>query len=106
MFEKKLKVRISHFGRDYYTVDYTYYRFIPWYNSIMYWFDQGPTGGTEGWSTDLFKLKDAETFASSLKSIEDVNEYYRKEHIKRSEFYKRKNDYYNTNVPYKSKQIL
>jgi hypothetical protein len=106
MFEKKFRVRICHYARDYYTVEYSYNRFIPWYNSIMYWFDCGMTGGLECWSLGLFKIDKAEEFASNLKSIEDVNEYHRKENIKRTEFYKKKNKFQKNNIPYKSKQIL
>jgi hypothetical protein len=50
MFEKKFRVRISYFAEDWFTVDYAYYRFFPWYNSIMYWFDCGMTGNLESWS--------------------------------------------------------
>jgi hypothetical protein len=106
MFEKKFRVRISHFAEDKYTVDYTYYRFIPIYKSINFWFDCGMRGNLESWSTDLFEIKEAEEFAANLKSIEDVNEYYRKENIKRTEFYKKKNEFQKYNIPYKSKQIL
>lgn len=106
MFEKKFRVRVSHFAKDWFTVDYAYYRFIPWYNSIMYWFSYGFDTDLESWSTELFNVEDAEEFATNLKSIEDVNEYYRKEKEKESEFYKKKNEFEKKNIPYKSKQIL
>ena len=106
MFEKKFRVRISHYAENKYAVQYSNYRFIPIYNSMLFWFDLGFTGNCECWSLGLFEIKEAEEFASTLKSIEDVNEYYRKENIKRTEFYKKKNEFQKNNIPYKSKQIL
>lgn len=106
MFEKKFRVRISLYSRDYYTVEYAHYRFIPFYTPLCFWFEQTLTGGTECWSTRLFKVKEAEEVANNIRSIEDVSEYHKPEHIKRNDFYARKNEYYKNQVPYKSKQIL
>ena len=106
MFEKKFKVRVMHFSEDWYQIQYAYYRIFPNYKSINYWFDCGFTGNLEAWCTEILKIKEAEEFAKTLKSIEDVNKYYQKENVKRREFYKEKNKFKKTNIPYKSKQII
>jgi len=101
---KKFKVRVSYFGNGKYTVDYCHYYLIPiCWNSINFWFQQSLTGGTECWSTDLFTLKEAESLAKTLKSIEDVNRYYKPLKEDRLDFYKRQKEYYKENVPYKTK---
>ena len=101
--EKKFKVRVCLFSGDKYTVDYTSYYFIPVYSSLCFWFEQTLTGGTECWSTDLFSYEEAEKIAVTLKSMDDVNEYHKSDVIKRNDFYRRKKEYYEKNVPYTKK---
>jgi hypothetical protein len=62
-----------------------------------------PGKNLEGWSPKLYIVSKAEQFAQSFKSIEDVNEYYKKENKKKEEFYIKEKAYYDKNVPYESK---
>ncbi len=103
MFNKKFKVRVTHFAEDKYVVQYSHHYLIPWYNSLCFWFEQSLTGGTECWSTNLYDYKTAENLAKSLKSIEDVSKWYEKDEAREKDFYKRKKEYYSKNVPYDTK---
>lgn len=103
MFKKKFKVRVSHFGQGRYSVEYAHYRFIPVWYELCFWFEQTLTGGTECWTTDLFSYQEAEELAKSLKSIDDVKEWYKPDEAKEADFYKRKKEYYKENVPYDTK---
>ncbi len=103
MFEKKFKVRVKHFSQDYYQVEYAYYRIFPDYKSLNFWFDQGVTGSTECWSTKLFKYNEAEELAKTLKTYDDVLNWYKPWEEERTDFYKRKREYYKKNVPYTTK---
>ena len=89
--------------KDKYEVQFAYYYFIPSFNSLCFWFEQTLTGGTECWSTRLMDYKNAEELAKSLKSIEDVRNWYKKYEEKEKNFYIRKKEYYNKNVPYNTK---
>jgi hypothetical protein len=101
--EKKFKVRVRHFLRDKYEVQFAYYYFIPKYRSLLFWFEQLVDSGTECWSTALFDYKTAEKVAQSLKSMKDVNRWFEKEDVKRQKFYRRKKEYFDKNVPYNIK---
>lgn len=103
--KKKFKVRVRYFSSGWYCVEYAWYRFIPNWNVISFWFDQGVPGGTECWSTELFQVNKAEEFASTLKSIEDVNNWYSEQNLKRDSFYKKQTEYYKKNVPYQTKEF-
>lgn len=105
LFDKKFKVKATYFGSGYYQVKYTYYRFIPIYHSLCFWFEQTLTGGTECWSTKLFGIEEAERIAKSLKSIEDVREWYKPYEEEERIFYKRQAEYYKKNVLYSGKQF-
>lgn len=104
MFQKKFKTRVRHYRNDNYVVEYAYYCILPiWWNALCFWFEQGLTGDIERWSTNLLKFAEAEKLAMSLKSIEDVREYYKADKEKERDFYKRKKEYHKKNVPYKVK---
>lgn len=103
MFKKKFKVRVKYFSGDYYTVEYAHYYFIPVYHRLCFWFEQSLTGGTECWSTRLMGYNTAEELAKSLKSIEDVKKWYEKDEARAKDFYSRKKEYYEKNVPYDTK---
>lgn len=103
MFKKKFKVKVSYWGHGKYTVSYAYYRFIPIWYTLKFWFEQTLTGGTECWSTSLMSVKEAEKLAQKIKNIDDVYKFYEKDELKESDFYKRKSEYYKNAVPYRSK---
>lgn len=103
MLNKKFKVRVKHYSKHYYTVQFAYYYFIPIYNSLQFWFEQTLTGGTECWSTKLLDFKSAEELAEKLKLIDDVKKWHEKDEAKAKDFYKRKKEYYAKNVPYDKK---
>lgn len=103
MFKKKFKVRIKHYAEDRYKIQYSSYRFIPIYNSLLWWFEGSLKSNIECWTLRLPKLEEAEKLAQSLKSIQDVESWYEKEKAKEKDFYKRKEEYYKTNIPYTTK---
>ncbi len=55
--------------------------------------------------TNLFQVNEAEIVAKSLKSIEDVENYYKPHKEREQSFYKRQADFWKKNYPYESKII-
>ena len=76
LFTKKFRVRVRHYTDKYYVVDYAYYRIFPNWGVILFWFDQGHPGGTECWSEKMFTVKEAEEFAKTLNTFQDIVKYY------------------------------
>lgn len=105
IFVKKFRVRVRYFGSGYYTVDYALYRIIPIWHSLSVWFEQSLDSGTQCWTTKLMERITAEELAKEIGSIDDVWKYYKPEREKESDFYKRRDDYYAKNVPYKNREI-
>lgn len=105
IFNKKFKVKVVHFNEDYYIIKYAYYRFIPIYHTLNYWFELTLTSNLEEWTCMIFKVDKAEEVARKMKSIEDVKEWYEPYKNEEKDFYKRKKDFYNNNVPYKVKHF-
>ncbi|MAQ77201.1 hypothetical protein CL684_01610 [Candidatus Campbellbacteria bacterium] len=103
--KRKFKTRVKHFSGDKYLVQYAYYRFIPIWYSLHFWFEQTLTGNTECWTEDFFNIDEAEKLAKSLKSIEDVKNWYKPDEEKRERFYQRKREYLKKAVPYRSKEF-
>jgi hypothetical protein len=105
LLDKKFKVRVSHFAECKYTVDYAYYRFIPVWHSLCFWFEQGHPGGTECWSTDMWDVKTAERIASEIKTINDVREYYKPLEEKEAKWEQIEKEYWQNNAPYVHKEF-
>jgi len=105
IFNKKFKVRVSYFGRGRYQVQYANYRLIPIWHTLCFWFKQTLTSETECWSYMLMDIDEAERTAKSLKSIEDVKEWYKPYEERRKIFYEQKAEYYKKAVPYQTKQF-
>lgn len=103
MFRKKFRVRVKYFAEDLYVVQFTNHRFIPQYQSLCFWFEQSLTNNTETWSELLMDNISAENLAKTIKSIDDVKRFYEKDEAKEKDFYKRKKEHYNKNVPYRIK---
>jgi hypothetical protein len=73
---KKLRVRVSHFLRDKYKVEYFQDRMFRggWIElKFFYGFSKG---GSHGWSLNLWCVEGAERIAESLKTLDDVRKYY------------------------------
>jgi len=105
MFKKKFRVRVSHFAEAKYTVQWCHYRFIPFWHSLCFWFDQGHPGGTECWSTNMWTVTKAEDIASRLKTRDDVRDYYKFYEKKEKEWIEREKRFWEKNVPYSSKEF-
>ena len=90
LFEKKFKTRVRYYAKDKYTVDYCSYYLFPKWRSLRFWFEQTLTEDTECWCIRLFHLDDAEELQKSLKSIEDVREYFKPHEVAEKSFYARK----------------
>lgn len=103
MLNKKFKIRVRYVYTDCYVVEYANYFFIPIYYPLCFWFEQSLTGTTHCWSRKLMNYKTAEELAISLKSIEDIRIWYKKDEEKEKLFYKRQKQYYIENVPYNTK---
>jgi hypothetical protein len=103
--KKKFKVRVVLFDQQRYCVQYAYYYFIPVYHTLKFWFFLSYTGSIHTWATKLFSVKEAEQFASTLKSIEDIRKYYIPQEAKQTEFYKERKASYKKNVPYRTKNF-
>ena len=106
MFDKKFRKRVCFFGQDYYIVQFAWYRIIPIWHTLNFWFEQSLIGGTECWSTKLYKYNDAINTAKSLHSIEDINNYYVPYKNMEKMFYNAKKEYYAKNVPVKKQEII
>lgn len=104
--KKKFRVEVHRHSKAKYMVAYAYYRFIPVWRYLHFWFAQGHPGGTECWSRDLFSYKEAEKIASRLKSMEDVNEYYKPFVKEAKEWEEEEKKYCAEHIPYESKRIL
>ena len=105
MFTKKFKVRVKSFSGDKYVVQYAYYRVLPVYTSLSFWFSQTLTGGTECWSINMWAYEQAEKVAEGLTCMVDVQAYYKPYEEERTAFMNAKKKYYEKHVPYASKQI-
>lgn len=102
--KKKFITKVAYFGEGKYTVSYCNYYLIPfWYKELVFWFAMSLTSDSQCWSTALFSIDAAEAIASKLKSMKDVDEYYKPMIEERNSFYKRREEYYKNNVPYKIK---
>jgi hypothetical protein len=105
IFNKKFKVRVNYFAEGRYQVQYAYYRLIPIWHTLCFWFEQTLTGGTECWTDRLMSIDEAEITAKRLKSIDDVREWYKPYEERMKIFYERKAEYYKKAVPYRTKQF-
>lgn len=106
MFNKKFKVRVVYFSGGKYLVEYAYYRFLPNFYPIEYWFSPYLKYiYIEGWVIKLFDCEDAEFFADSLNTIDDVKAYRAKQEMVRKQFYEDRKSFYQNRVPYQKKNI-
>lgn len=105
MFKKKFKVRVVlagyylrllWFSVTNYEVQFAYYRFIPIYSPLCFFF-------RGSWSPNLFGFEEAESIAKNLKSIDDVAKYHEPYEAKEREYLQKERDYYKKNVPYETK---
>ncbi len=103
--EKKFKVRVDHFAGTKYTVDYANYYLIQNWKPLCYWFSLCLDGSSHDWAIRLYDYEDAERMALTLKSIEDVNKWYKIENKKRDDFYAKRKEYLKRRQPYTTKII-
>ena len=104
-FPKKFSTKVLHYSKYYYAVYYCYYRIIPIWYPLYYWFDLGHPDDNACWSIRLWDVKTAEHVASSLKTIEDVSIFYKPENEKEQKWKINEIEYWKINVPYKSKKF-
>lgn len=107
MFKKKFRVRVVHFLRGRYKVQWAEYRIFPVWHTIQYWFDMGTEGpSVECWSVLLFRVREAENFAQKMKSKRHIMEYYAEQSAKAASFYRLKKWRDDRAVPYHTKEII
>ena len=106
MFEPKFKVRIKHYRDEYYLVQYANYKFFKTWKSIIYWFHAGhPNRGLNEWDIRLFLIHDAEMFANSLKSMDDVEQWLKTQSQIKKDWEAEEVEYLKHNIPYDTKVI-
>lgn len=99
----KLKFRIKHFYKDHYTIEYS----TGWgWEYIKYWVESDYYNGYEEYKRSLFTHEGAERFISEINSIDDINEYHKKELAKRDDFYRRQKEYLAKKNPYEERIII
>lgn len=103
--KRHFRKRVVLYSEDRYIVQYAYYNYWPIWRSLNFWFEQTLTGGTECWSLNMWNYDDAVRVAKSLKSIQDVLDYYVPHKQEEADFYKRKSEYLSRNVPVSCEEI-
>lgn len=104
--KKKFKVRVRHYSENYYTVQYCNYYVIPIWRIPKIWYGYVSFPNISSMTLNLHTYTEAETFAKSLKSIDDVVRLRKIEIDKQSKYKKDRAEYVRLNIPYKIKQIL
>lgn len=103
VFPKKFKVRIRHCADTHYYIEYSYERFLTDWMQISYWYEYNITHAE--WHPYLKGYMEAENFALSFVTIDDVNKHYAPELKKKKEWEERYKAFYGKKVPYYSKTI-
>lgn len=99
------EVRIIHFTKDRYSVEYRHSSTAYKWTALKYWFDTSFTNNLEGWYTNLWSVEKAEIAANTLNSIEDVERYLEPSRVRREKFLKAKQAYLEKAIPFKVKRI-
>ena len=94
MKDKKFEVKVTYFSEDKYKVQFAHYRIIRIWHTLCFWFESGAPSSFDGWSTSLFSIDEAEKLAKSINSINDIENYYKKEREKEKGYSKRRNEFY------------
>ena len=105
MFKEKFSVRVKHYYKSSYIVQYAHYRFLKIWNEITFWSTLS-LWDTERWHPIIFQnYKDAENFAKTLNSYDDVVRHWMPEEEKEIAFLEKRNEYFKEEIPYKTKII-
>ncbi len=103
MLKKKFKVKVVHYVREHYSIEYCHYRLIPIWRELHYWFSILDSGSTHCWSTQLGSYKKMETIAKTLVDRGNVDGWYEEQNKIRKEFFERRNEYFKDRIPYEVK---
>lgn len=99
MKDKKFRVRLKHYSKDKYCIQYTHYRWIPiWWNMIIYM--EGI-----GWHDIHLTLPVAEEFASNFKTYNHVLALFSIQQKKESEYKRKMKEKKEMEVPFKIKEV-
>lgn len=105
--EKKFHVRIKHYAGSYYSVEYSYFYVLKLWKKLYEFHDFGESTTLSGFNTLLFdSAKKAETFAKTLKDIEDVELYQKRQDCVAKEHKIKRERYLLDTVPYYVKEIV
>lgn len=97
--EKKFRVRLKHYNKDKYCIQYANYRWFPiWWNLMIY------IEGV-GWHDIHLTLPMAEELASYIKSYNNVLSLFFAEQKKEIEYKKKLKEKREIEVPFKIKEI-
>lgn len=104
---KELKVRVKHYAKDYYTIQYSYKSFlgIRLWSTLMRWIDSGVTNDLADWNPVLHKIDSVEKVASKFKTVKDIENHYHSEKHKEERWIVGRSQYLNKTHPYQTKTI-
>ena len=96
--KKKFKVRVKHFSKGSYFVEYAYYYFIPFYWPLSEWYESINEMGSL-----LLDFQSAESVAKNIKSIEDVRKWEQEQKSKEEQYIRHRDEQLAKNTPYDTK---
>ena len=104
--KKKFRVRVKHFLRESYIVQYAHYLVIPNWKTLNRW--DGlfhPDRDLACWTYNLLNYGNAEKLARSIQGIEDVKSYYKTHELERKQYWIDEKKWWKINAPYTEKRI-
>lgn len=101
MFEKKFSLRVKHFLRQNYCIEYSEHRFRPNWHILNQWLylEGTPSFERQDWNPILLPYEEAIQFAQQFKSMTDIEEHYQKQEIIRVNQLKLHADWRAKNLP-------
>ena len=105
MAEQKIRVRVKHLAEGKYEVQYKRMGMFQRWHELCFWFEQGPSGGTQCWSANLWGYEEAEEVARKLKLPNGLDDYYRPYEEEKAAWDKSHEEYKGSKIPYQTKEI-
>lgn len=96
----KFKVRLKHYNKDKYCIQYTHYLLIPIWNNLMIY-----TEGF-GWHDLHLPVETAEEIASEIENYQNILNLYQSQKQKEIDYKKKEKEQKILEIPFKIKNIL
>lgn len=104
--KKKFRVRVKHFLREHYIVQYTHHLVIPNWKVLNRWHGlYHPDRDLACWVENLLNYNNAEKLARSIESIDDVKSYYKTYELECKQYWIDEKNWWKINTPYTEKRI-